>query len=90
MNTPARPAPIDTRGASRKSAAVEIEPIRAQALLLESRKEFVEATRCWQALLEQHPEHAEAANELGGPSCEGGRFSRVLQTVGDRLKTTVR
>src|SRR5271167_2015753 len=26
---------------------------------------------------------------ISGPSCEGGRFSRLLQTVGDRLNTTV-
>ena len=25
------------------------------------------------------------ADGISGPSCEGGRFSRVLQTVGDRL-----
>ena len=63
MNTPIRPL---ARGASTRSTTIEIEPVRAQALLLESRKEFAEAARCWQSFLEKQPEHAEAANELGG------------------------
>jgi tetratricopeptide (TPR) repeat protein len=74
------PAPLlDAQGASRKSTAIEIEPIRAQALLLESRKEFVEAARCWQTILERSPEHAEAANELGGVFVRMERFEDGLR-----------
>jgi tetratricopeptide (TPR) repeat protein len=79
MNTPARPSLIDTRGASRQSDAAEIEPVRARALLLESRKEFEEAARCWRAFLERHPEHAEAANELGSVFVRMERFEDGLR-----------
>jgi hypothetical protein len=58
MHTPAKPPFLDVR-ASRQSVAVETESVRVQALLLESRKEFVEAAQCWQTFLEQHPAHAE-------------------------------
>ena len=79
MNKPARPPLLDARGTSKQSAVLEIEPVRAQALLLESRKEFVEAARCWQAFLERHPEHAEAANELGGVFVRMERFEDGLR-----------
>jgi tetratricopeptide (TPR) repeat protein len=79
MNKPARPPLLDARGTSKQSAVVEIEPVRTQALLLESRKEFVEAARCWQAFLERHPEHAEAANELGGVFVRMERFEDGLR-----------
>jgi tetratricopeptide (TPR) repeat protein len=79
MNTPSLPSLLDARCASRPPAAVEIEPVRAQALLLESRKEFAEAARCWQTFLEQHPEHAEAANELGSVFVRMERFEDGLR-----------
>ena len=79
MHTPAKPPLFDVRRASRQSVAVEIESVRAQALLLESRKEFVEAARCWQTFLEQHPEHAEAANELGSIFVRMERFEDGLR-----------
>src|SRR5215470_12137932 len=58
MHTPARPPLLDARPASRQPVTVEIESVRAQALLLGSRSQFVEAAQCWQAFLEQHPAHA--------------------------------
>jgi tetratricopeptide (TPR) repeat protein len=79
MHTPARPPLLDARRDTRRSVAAEIEPVRAQALLLESRKEFVEAARCWQTFLEQHPEHAEAANELGSVFVRMERFEDGLR-----------
>jgi hypothetical protein len=30
------------------------------------------------------------ADGISGPSCDGGRFSRVLQTVGDRLNQSAK
>ncbi len=79
MNTPARPSRLDARDASGQPAAVEIEPVRAQALLLENRKEFEEAARCWRTFLDQHPGHAEAANELGGVFVRMERFEDGLR-----------
>jgi tetratricopeptide (TPR) repeat protein len=79
MHTPAKPPPLDARRASRQSLAVEIESVRARALLLESRKEFVEVARCWHTFLEQHPKHAEAANELGGVFLRMERFEDGLR-----------
>jgi tetratricopeptide (TPR) repeat protein len=77
MNTRARPH-FDARPAS-TPAAVEIEPVRAQALLLESQKDFVQAARCWQIFLERYPEHAEAADELGGMFVRMERFEDALR-----------
>lgn len=78
MNTPTRPPQHDPRGASR-SGADEIEPVRAQALLLENREEFAEAARCWNSFLERQPEHAQAAHELGGLFLRMERFEDALR-----------
>jgi hypothetical protein len=36
------------------------------------------------------PVKTTGADGVSGPSCEGGRFSRVLQTVGDRLNQSAK
>ena len=79
MQTPARPPLLDARCTSRQSTTAEIKSVRAQALLLESHKEFEEAARCWQTFLERRPEHAEAANELGGVFVRMERFEDGLR-----------
>jgi tetratricopeptide (TPR) repeat protein len=86
MYTPDTPLLLDSRHAPRQSATVDIETVRAQARLLETRKEFVEAARCWQTFLEQHPEHAEAANELGDVFIRMERFEDGLRWFERALK----
>jgi tetratricopeptide (TPR) repeat protein len=86
MHTPARPPLLDARRASRQPVEVEIESVRAQALLLGRRKEFAEAAQCWQTFLEQHPEHAEAANELGSIFLSMERFEDALRWFGRGLE----
>jgi cytochrome c-type biogenesis protein CcmH/NrfG/GT2 family glycosyltransferase len=85
MYTPDTPL-LDPRHAPRQSATVDIHTIREQVRLLEARKAFVEAARCWQTFLEQHPEDAEAANELGDVFIRMERFEDGLRWFERALK----
>jgi tetratricopeptide (TPR) repeat protein len=86
MHKQALPVLQAPRHSSRQSAAIEIQAVRAQARLFEARKDFVEATRCWQTFLERHPEHAEAANELGNIFVRMERFDDGLRWFERALK----
>lgn len=79
MNTPTRPPLSAVRGASRETVAAEIERVRAEVLLLESRKEFDHAARCWLEFLGQYPDHPEAAHALGHVFVQMDRFEDGLR-----------
>ncbi len=83
MHAPDRQSGVDRRSASveeaRSPSSMDRDPARAKASGLLTDKKIDEAFAVWRQFLEQHPNDAEGANELGLILLDHERYEEALQ-----------